>query len=261
MSEDALPAGSQRPILMFDSGIGGLTVLREARVLMPDRRFVYVADDAAFPYGDWEEEALRARLIVAVRRIAGDPPAGNRGHPLQHGLDAGARRSARRLSRHAFRRHRAGDQARGRAHALRAGVGAGDARHGQARLYARPHPVVCRAMPRPAGRQPEPGAHGGSLHPWRNAGRWRGACRDRAVLRREATASAPTSSCSPARTIRSSPTSFAGWRHGRSTGSIRPRRSPGGRCRCWRHPRRQTSATSRTARSSPPAIRIFRPAG
>jgi glutamate racemase len=54
----------QRPILMFDSGIGGLTVLREARVLMPDRRFVYVADDAAFPYGDWEEEALRAHLVT-----------------------------------------------------------------------------------------------------------------------------------------------------------------------------------------------------
>ncbi|TIU25373.1 MAG: glutamate racemase, partial [Mesorhizobium sp.] len=42
---------SHSPILMFDSGIGGLTVLREARVLMPDRRFIYVADDAAFPYG------------------------------------------------------------------------------------------------------------------------------------------------------------------------------------------------------------------
>src|SRR3954470_7691006 len=54
---------SHRPILMFDSGIGGLTVLREARVLMPDRRFVYVADDAAFPYGDWEEAALTARLV------------------------------------------------------------------------------------------------------------------------------------------------------------------------------------------------------
>ena len=63
MSEETAPPDSQRPILMFDSGIGGLTVLREARVLMPDRRFVYVADDAAFPYGDWEEEALRARLI------------------------------------------------------------------------------------------------------------------------------------------------------------------------------------------------------
>lgn len=48
---------------MFDSGIGGLTVLREARVLMPDRRFVYVADDAAFPYGAWEEPALSARIL------------------------------------------------------------------------------------------------------------------------------------------------------------------------------------------------------
>jgi len=51
-----------RPILFFDSGIGGLTVLREARVLMPGRRFVYVADDAGFPYGAWEEGALRARI-------------------------------------------------------------------------------------------------------------------------------------------------------------------------------------------------------
>lgn len=54
---------SERPILMFDSGIGGLTVLREARVLMPERRFVYVADDAAFPYGDWEEPALDERIV------------------------------------------------------------------------------------------------------------------------------------------------------------------------------------------------------
>ena len=54
---------TDQPVLMFDSGIGGLTVLREARVLMPDRRFVYVADDAAFPYGDWEEEALNARIV------------------------------------------------------------------------------------------------------------------------------------------------------------------------------------------------------
>ena len=54
---------SRAPILIFDSGVGGLTVLREARVLMPDRRFVYVADDAGFPYGDWEEEALRAHIV------------------------------------------------------------------------------------------------------------------------------------------------------------------------------------------------------
>ena len=49
-------------ILVFDSGIGGLTVLREARVAMPDQRFVYVADDAGFPYGDWEEGALIERV-------------------------------------------------------------------------------------------------------------------------------------------------------------------------------------------------------
>lgn len=54
---------SERPVLVFDSGVGGLTVLREARVLMPDRRFVYVADNAGFPYGAWEEEALRARVV------------------------------------------------------------------------------------------------------------------------------------------------------------------------------------------------------
>ncbi|MEE9376104.1 MAG: glutamate racemase [Rhizobiaceae bacterium] len=50
-------------ILVFDSGIGGLTVLREARVLMPGHRFVYVGDDEAFPYGDWEEEALVERML------------------------------------------------------------------------------------------------------------------------------------------------------------------------------------------------------
>ena len=50
-------------ILVFDSGIGGLSVLREARVLMPGHKFVYVGDDAAFPYGDWEESALIERMM------------------------------------------------------------------------------------------------------------------------------------------------------------------------------------------------------
>jgi len=51
------------PILFFDSGIGGLSVVKEARVLLPEHPYVYVADDAAFPYGAWEEGALRARLV------------------------------------------------------------------------------------------------------------------------------------------------------------------------------------------------------
>ena len=52
-----------KPILVFDSGIGGLTVLREARLLMPERGFIYVADDTGFPYGRWDEEPLRARIV------------------------------------------------------------------------------------------------------------------------------------------------------------------------------------------------------
>lgn len=59
----------ERPVLMFDSGIGGLTVLREARVLMPGRRFVYVADDAGFPYGSWEEDRLRAHIVALFRGL------------------------------------------------------------------------------------------------------------------------------------------------------------------------------------------------
>jgi len=51
-------------IMVFDSGIGGLTVLREARVLMPDRQYIYVADDAAFPYGAWEEAELLSHMVT-----------------------------------------------------------------------------------------------------------------------------------------------------------------------------------------------------
>jgi glutamate racemase len=38
--------------------------LREARVLMPAQRFIYIADDAGFPYGDWEEAALLERMVT-----------------------------------------------------------------------------------------------------------------------------------------------------------------------------------------------------
>ncbi|WP_244656385.1 MULTISPECIES: glutamate racemase [unclassified Rhizobium] len=61
-TRDPMPPGS-KPVLVLDSGIGGLTVLREARVLMPERGFIYVADDAGFPYGGWEEGALTERLL------------------------------------------------------------------------------------------------------------------------------------------------------------------------------------------------------
>ena len=47
-------------ILVFDSGIGGLTVFREVAKARPDARYVYVADDAFFPYaGHGEAEDTR----------------------------------------------------------------------------------------------------------------------------------------------------------------------------------------------------------
>lgn len=58
-----------RPALFFDSGIGGLTVLREARLFIPDYPFLYIVDNAAFPYGAWEEEALRRRLLQLFERL------------------------------------------------------------------------------------------------------------------------------------------------------------------------------------------------
>ena len=41
-----------RPIAVFDSGVGGLTVLHELLVQLPEEDFVYLADTARFPYGD-----------------------------------------------------------------------------------------------------------------------------------------------------------------------------------------------------------------
>lgn len=61
-----------KPVLVFDSGIGGLTVLREARVLMPERGFIYVADDAGFPYGGWEEGALKERILSLFAQLLSD---------------------------------------------------------------------------------------------------------------------------------------------------------------------------------------------
>ena len=60
------------PVIVFDSGIGGLSVLRAIREKLPDNRFVYVADDAAFPYGDWEEEALRDHIVALVGELIAD---------------------------------------------------------------------------------------------------------------------------------------------------------------------------------------------
>jgi glutamate racemase len=53
-------------ILIFDSGLGGLTVLREIVRARPDAHYVYVADDAFFPYGHHTEEQIIARVVPLI---------------------------------------------------------------------------------------------------------------------------------------------------------------------------------------------------
>jgi glutamate racemase len=53
-------------IVVFDSGLGGLTVFREIAVARPDARYIYIADDAAFPYGDLPEPALIDRVTKVI---------------------------------------------------------------------------------------------------------------------------------------------------------------------------------------------------
>lgn len=56
-------------ILVFDSGVGGLSVFREVARARPDARFVYAADDAAFPYGALSDDALVARVGHVLDRL------------------------------------------------------------------------------------------------------------------------------------------------------------------------------------------------
>ena len=56
-------------LLVFDSGVGGLSVLKEIRRRVPTADILYVADDAAFPYGDWEDEPLKAHVVATIGRL------------------------------------------------------------------------------------------------------------------------------------------------------------------------------------------------
>jgi len=58
-------------ILVFDSGLGGLTVLREVVAARPDAHYVYVADDAFFPYGHHSEDAIIARVVPLMGELIG----------------------------------------------------------------------------------------------------------------------------------------------------------------------------------------------
>jgi glutamate racemase len=62
-------AGSERelPVAVFDSGVGGLTVLHECLVSLPHEDFLYLGDTARFPYGDRSAD----ELLGFARELAG----------------------------------------------------------------------------------------------------------------------------------------------------------------------------------------------
>ena len=58
------------PLLIFDSGVGGLSVLAAIRRLMPDAPIVYAADNAGFPYGTRSAAEIAARVPALLGRLA-----------------------------------------------------------------------------------------------------------------------------------------------------------------------------------------------
>lgn len=61
--------GDSRPVGVFDSGVGGLTVLHELRRQLPGERLLYIADLEWFPYGPRSLPEVRGRALDIVARL------------------------------------------------------------------------------------------------------------------------------------------------------------------------------------------------
>ena len=59
-----------KPILIFDSGVGGLSVLKPIRNLLPTAPIVYAADNAGYPYGTKTEAEIAARVPALLGRLS-----------------------------------------------------------------------------------------------------------------------------------------------------------------------------------------------
>jgi glutamate racemase len=63
---------NDRPIGVFDSGMGGLTVLRALLARLPNERFVYLGDTARLPYGTKSAETVQAYALQATRLLVSE---------------------------------------------------------------------------------------------------------------------------------------------------------------------------------------------
>lgn len=65
------PLDKVRPtILLIDSGVGGLSVYDEVRKLLPNARYLYVFDNAAFPYGEKSEQLIIERVLAMTAAMS-----------------------------------------------------------------------------------------------------------------------------------------------------------------------------------------------
>src|SRR4051794_12076835 len=64
------PMRGDRPLLVFDSGVGGLSVADSIRAILPRAPLVYVADRAGYPYGTRRPEEIEARVPAILGRLA-----------------------------------------------------------------------------------------------------------------------------------------------------------------------------------------------
>ena len=62
----------EQPIGVFDSGLGGISVLRELVSLLPKEDFIYFGDAAHAPYGERTEREIRALTTVQIDRMAAE---------------------------------------------------------------------------------------------------------------------------------------------------------------------------------------------
>ncbi|EOW6518355.1 glutamate racemase [Cronobacter dublinensis] len=65
----ATPSEAHPTILVFDSGVGGLSVYDEIRHLLPDLHYIYAFDNVAFPYGEKSEAFIVERVVEIVTAV------------------------------------------------------------------------------------------------------------------------------------------------------------------------------------------------
>ena len=61
-------------IAVFDSGVGGISVLRQLRKLMPDEKYIYYGDSANAPYGSRTTEEVRTLTMAAAEKLLAEYP-------------------------------------------------------------------------------------------------------------------------------------------------------------------------------------------